>query len=110
MQKEIAYLLDKQTICIRNLERTTSFNVYHDAPIDFIELSQKGHHIIFRDEKRNLYIFDSFRKKKSLMLKRCGYTQWVPSSDVVLAQSGDTMHVYYNVNDPDQVRIYLFLL
>lgn len=102
---KIAYLLDKQTISIRNLQTRTSFNIYHNVPLDFLELSDKGHHIIFRDKKRNLYIFDNIIKRKAHLLNTCGYAQWVPSSDVVVAQSKTMMHVWYNVKETEQVSI-----
>ena len=104
--KKIAYLLDKQTFCIRDLQSTNSFSINHDVPIDFLELSSRGNHVIFRDKKSNLCIFDCQLKKKTHLLKWCGYAQWVPSSETIVAQSREMMHIYYNVNEPGQVRIH----
>jgi intraflagellar transport protein 172 len=101
----IAYLLDEQTVCVRNLEAKTSINIHHSCPIDFLELSDKCHHIIFRDTKRNLYIFDNLRKVKTHLLSVCGYAQWVPSSDVVVAQNGQMMQIWYNINDLEKVSV-----
>lgn len=37
------------------------------------------------------------------MINFCSYVQWVPQSDVVVAQSNDQLCVWYNTDHVDQV-------
>eukprot|EP00957_Ditylum_brightwellii_P073245 5567620-Ditylum_brightwellii.AAC.1 len=101
--KKIAYLLDQQTICIKDLQSSTTTTVNHDASIDFIELNTSGNFILFRDKKRVLHLFDVSIQRRITLLDYCGYVQWVPDSDVVVAQSRSNLCVWYNIKAPDQV-------
>lgn len=101
--KMIAYLLDQHTICIRDLLTMRSSTVNHDVAIDFLELNSRGNVILFRDKKRVLHLFNAISQRKIIIMPICGYVQWVPGSDVVVAQSGKRMCVWYNIHSPDQV-------
>ena len=46
-----------------------------------------------------------FVQKKVTLLNYCGYFQWVPNSDVLVAQDRKNLWVWYNVNDQDKIRI-----
>lgn len=113
--KVISYLLDQQTICIRDLVKNTPHTVNHDVAVDFLELNTRGDILVFRDKKRNLYVFDTKSRAKSLVLSCSGYVQWIPDSDVLVAQSRDKMCVWYNINAVNQVIVnhlmhqYLFI-
>ena len=110
--KVVAYLLDQQTICIRDLnERTNPHAIEHEYHIDFLELNTRGNVLVFRDKKRNLYLFNTISRTKSFLLSYCGYVQWIPDSDVIVAQSKNKMYVWYNINSINQVNmITLFFL
>ena len=40
------------------------------------------------------------------LLNYSGYVQWVPGSDVVVAQSRDNLCVWYSINTPDRVSMF----
>ena len=104
--KRIAYLQDEKTICIAGLGTSqvgATFTIYHGRAIDFVELSENCAYCLFRDINRDLYIVDSKLKTKTHFLASCTYTQWVPLSDILVAQSEQSMHVWYNASQPEQV-------
>ena len=42
---------------------------------------------------------------KTSILNYCTYVQWIPGSDVVVAQSRDNMCVWYNIDAPERVTM-----
>jgi len=102
--KILAYLLDQQTICIKDLIRSVMSVVHHGVTIDFLELNDSGTMLLFRDTHHVLYLFNIRTQTRTTLLPYCGYVQWVLSSDVVVAQNKSIMCVWYNLSTPDQVR------
>lgn len=102
--KVIAFLVDQQTICVRDLVANTANTINHTVSIDFLELNTRGNIVVFRDTNRNLYLFKVVSQVKTLLLNQSAYAQWIPDSDVLVAQSKDIMLVWYNINALDQVR------
>lgn len=50
--KKLAYLLDIKTICVVDLiSQITIAQVSHNSKIDWLELSETGHKLLFRDKK-----------------------------------------------------------
>lgn len=39
------------------------------------------------------------------LLNFCGFVQWIPNSEVLVAQERKNVCVWYNVDDPDKVKI-----
>lgn len=56
--KKIAYLLDTQTVCVKNMHTQASTTINHDCKIDFLELNARGNMLLFRDKRRHLHLFD----------------------------------------------------
>ncbi|PNF37590.1 hypothetical protein B7P43_G11975 [Cryptotermes secundus] len=105
--KKLAYLLDLKTICIVDLVYgTTISQVTHDSKIDWLELNETGHKLLFRDKKMRLTLVDILRDQKSSILNFCTFVQWVPGSDVVVAQSRSNLCVWYNIDVPEQVTLF----
>ena len=102
--KMLSYLLDLRTICIKDLVKMTTVSVEHTVAIDFLELNTTCSHLIFRDKKQDLFLYQVATRSKSLIISNCGYTQWVPCTDVLVAQSGHKMCVWYNIQAMNQVR------
>jgi len=102
--KKIAFLLDQQTINIKNVMTNGIATVYHDCAIDFLELNESGSFIIYRDQKYRLFCFDVVEQTKKFLLQHCNYVQWVPFSDVIVAQERNNMYVWYNSGALDQVQ------
>eukprot|EP00357_Protocruzia_adherens_P015873 CAMPEP_0115035232 /NCGR_PEP_ID=MMETSP0216-20121206/41287_1 /TAXON_ID=223996 /ORGANISM="Protocruzia adherens, Strain Boccale" /LENGTH=1713 /DNA_ID=CAMNT_0002414595 /DNA_START=1 /DNA_END=5142 /DNA_ORIENTATION=+ len=105
--KTIAYLLDLQTICIQDLRTNTQIaTINHDSKIDFLELNPNGNKLLFRDKRRQLQLYNCKEQTKHTLLNYCNYVQWVPNSDVVVAQNRNNLCVWYTIDDPDKVTIY----
>ena len=100
----VAYLLDQMTICVKDLISMATITMNHDATIDFLELNVSGNLLIFRDTKRTLSLFNMNSHDRVTLLTFCDYVQWVPASDVIVAQDRTKMCVWYNPRAPDQVR------
>jgi intraflagellar transport protein 172 len=50
--KKLAYLLDMKTVSIVDLAlQTTVAQISHDSKIDWLELSETAHKLLFRDKK-----------------------------------------------------------
>lgn len=82
----------------------------HDCPLDFLELSPQGDKVIFRDYRKHLHLYDLQTKEKTTFLSLCSYAQWVPDAEVVVAQSQNTISVWYTVNkenseNPFQIEV-----
>jgi intraflagellar transport protein 172 len=56
--KKIAFLLDAQTVCIKDLTTQVNVQVAHDSRIDWLELNGRGDLLLFRDKKRYLHVFN----------------------------------------------------
>jgi intraflagellar transport protein 172 len=104
--KKVAYLLDAQTVCIRDLVSQASINVTHDSKIDWLELNGRATLLLFRDKRRYLHLYNTATQTRSQLLNFCTYVQWVPMSDVVVAQNRANLCVWYNIHSPDQVTLH----
>ncbi|KAL0220860.1 hypothetical protein RCL1_000714 [Eukaryota sp. TZLM3-RCL] len=114
--RRIVYLTDSYTISIVDIDSSdtpgitpptplTSFT--HTDVIDWLELNSFGDKLLFRDrsgclflvnltlEDHDVYISEVTKKP---LLSTCQYVQWVPKSDVIVAQSDCKLCVWY---DPD---------
>ncbi|KDO34175.1 hypothetical protein SPRG_01418 [Saprolegnia parasitica CBS 223.65] len=104
--KKMAFLLDLQTISVKDLHVHASTTVNHDARVDWLELNAHGNLLLFRDKRRQLHLFDMDTQTRSTLLNYCNYVQWVPDSDVVVAQNRNNLYVWYNIRSPDKATIY----
>lgn len=66
------------------------------------ELNARATHLLFRDKRRQLHLYNIGNQERVTLLPYCSYVQWVPGSDVVVAQSRNTLCVWYSINAPDQ--------
>ncbi|CAK4705865.1 hypothetical protein LEN26_010812 [Aphanomyces euteiches] len=104
--KKMAFLLDLQTISVKDLHNHTSTTINHDSRVDWLELNAHGNLLLFRDKRRQLHLFDMDTQTRSTLLNYCNYVQWVPDSDVVVAQNRTSLYVWYNIRSPDKATIY----
>ena len=104
--KIIAYLIDLNTIYVQDIIGQQNIaTINHESKIDFLELNKNGNKLIFRDRKKHLYLYYVFEKRKVTLLNFCGFVQWIPNSEVLIAQERKNVCVWYNVDDPDKVKI-----
>ncbi len=80
--------------------------INHDAKIDFLELNPSGSRLLFRDKRKQLHLFNVREQKKTTLLNFCTYVNWVPDSDVVVAQNRSNLCVWYSIDEPDKVTMY----
>eukprot|EP00191_Tetraselmis_sp_GSL018_P001208 CAMPEP_0177614748 /NCGR_PEP_ID=MMETSP0419_2-20121207/22933_1 /TAXON_ID=582737 /ORGANISM="Tetraselmis sp., Strain GSL018" /LENGTH=1707 /DNA_ID=CAMNT_0019112051 /DNA_START=174 /DNA_END=5298 /DNA_ORIENTATION=- len=105
--KKIAYLIDLQTIRILDLMAgLTLATINHDARIDWLELNARATHLLFRDKKKNLHLYNIKAQERITLLTYCSYVQWVPNSDVVVAQNRSNLCVWYTVDEPDNQTVF----
>jgi intraflagellar transport protein 172 len=120
--KRIAYLLDAQAIRVVDLSSSSSslsaadggslsaagagggvlLTINHEYKIDWLELNPRGTKLLFRDKRRALHLVDVASGQRVTLLHVCHYVQWVPDSDVVVAQSRLQVLVWYSLERTDQ--------
>ncbi|KAH0786748.1 selective LIM binding factor [Histomonas meleagridis] len=104
--KILAYLIDSKTIRIINIETLMTIDtVQIPFKIDWLELNVSGTMLLFRDAKRQLYLYNIESKNLNGILNSCNYAQWVPDANVVVAQSKKSLYVWYSPTSPDEVQI-----
>lgn len=104
--KKLAYLLDLKTICILNLVTDMVIcQISHDCKIDWLELSETCTKLLFRDVKKRLLLLDVDTGEKSCIFSGVTFAQWVEGSDVAVAQSGQNLAAWYNIDVPDNPTI-----
>eukprot|EP00927_Polykrikos_kofoidii_P024133 TRINITY_DN22013_c0_g1_i2.p1 TRINITY_DN22013_c0_g1~~TRINITY_DN22013_c0_g1_i2.p1 ORF type:complete len:1608 (-),score=419.80 TRINITY_DN22013_c0_g1_i2:44-4867(-) len=106
--KVIAFLLDLMTVRILDLVTgQVVCTVSHDAKIDWLELNPNGaNRLLFRDKRRQLLLYETQTQSRITLLSYCDYVQWVPDSDVVVAQNRGQLCVWYSINAPDRVTLH----
>ncbi|XP_078397553.1 intraflagellar transport protein 172 homolog isoform X1 [Cetorhinus maximus] len=105
--KKLAYLVDIKTIAVVDL--LSGYNlaaIGHDTKIDWLELNETGHKLLFRDKRLGLHLFDIEDNTKTTILNYCTYVQWVPGSDVAVAQNRGSLCVWYNIDAPERVTMF----
>jgi intraflagellar transport protein 172 len=66
------------------------------------ELNAKGSHLLYRDKQHRLSLVDLATQVRTTLLPYVQYCQWVPGSDVVVAQNRGALCVWYTVKAPDK--------
>ena len=100
--KLMAYLLDDQNICIKDLVTNSQVTLSHDYTIDWLELNPRGDLLLYRDQQQYLHIFFLNTQTRKQLLSHCNYVQWVPDADVIVAGSLNSLVVWYNVRGSEQ--------
>ena len=77
--KIIAYLLDLQTISLFDLQTSSIVSqINHDSKIDYLELNANANKLLFKDKRKQLYIYNLTTLTKSTLLPYCTFCKWVP--------------------------------
>ncbi|XP_056873005.1 intraflagellar transport protein 172 homolog [Takifugu flavidus] len=105
--KKIAYLIDLKTIAIVDLVKGYNLGtIGHDSKVDWLELNETGCKLLFRDKKQRLQLYDIKSGVKATLLSFCQYVQWVPGSDVVVAQNRGNLCVWYSIDSPESITMF----
>lgn len=59
---------------------------------------------MFRDVCSSLFLYDVNSKQTRNLLNYSSYVQWVPQSDVIVAQSGDNLCIWYNYDESESIN------
>jgi hypothetical protein len=52
--------------------------LYLPLPQPLQELNHRGTHLLFRDKKRHLSLYNIAKQERTTLLNYAGYVQWVP--------------------------------
>ncbi|XP_003971457.2 intraflagellar transport protein 172 homolog [Takifugu rubripes] len=105
--KKIAYLIDLKTIAIVDLVKGYNLGtIGHDSKVDWLELNETGCKLLFRDKKQRLQLYDIKSGVKATLLSFCQYVQWVPGSDVVVAQNRGNLCIWYSIDSPESITMF----
>ncbi|KAK9531238.1 hypothetical protein VZT92_010676 [Zoarces viviparus] len=105
--KKLAYLIDITTICIVDLAGGCNLGtISQNSKIDWLELNETGRKLLFRDKKLRLHLYDIETGSKTTLLGFCSYVQWVPGSDVVVAQNRGNLCIWYSIDSPESVTMF----
>ncbi|XP_072218456.1 intraflagellar transport protein 172 homolog [Leuresthes tenuis] len=105
--KKLAYLIDIKTIAIVDLAGGYNLGtISHDSKIDWLELNETGRKLLFRDKKLRLHLYDIESGMKATLLSFCSYVQWVPCSDVVVAQNRGSLCIWYSIDSPESITMF----
>uniref|UniRef100_A0A3B4XDD0 Intraflagellar transport 172 n=1 Tax=Seriola lalandi dorsalis TaxID=1841481 RepID=A0A3B4XDD0_SERLL len=105
--KKLAYLIDIKTIAVVDLAGGYNLGtISHDSKIDWLELNETGRKLLFRDKKLRLHLYDIEMGVKTTVLSFCSYVQWVPGSDVVVAQNRGNLCIWYSIDSPESVTMF----
>ena len=98
--KLIAFLVDPFTIYVQDLITLTIIcNHVNDSQIEYLDFNKNGSKLIYRDSNKNLNLLFVKDNIKATLLPLCGFTQWVPNTDVLVAQAGRNLVVWYNIDN-----------
>uniref|UniRef100_A0A914KFL7 Uncharacterized protein n=1 Tax=Meloidogyne incognita TaxID=6306 RepID=A0A914KFL7_MELIC len=98
--RRVAYLLDVRTISIIDMAKNNQIgHIQHNIAIDWLELNERATKLLFRDIRSALHLFSLETKQTVHLIGHCSYVQWVPQSDVVVAQSNSQLCVWYNTDE-----------
>ncbi|XP_077366599.1 intraflagellar transport protein 172 homolog [Festucalex cinctus] len=105
--KKLAYLIDIKTIAVVDLVAgSTLGTISHESKVDWLELNETGCKLLFRDKKLRLHLYDIDGGVKSTLLSFCSYVQWVPGSDVVVAQNRGNLCIWYSIDSPESITMF----
>ena len=79
--------------------------IQHDLKIDWLELNETAKYLLFRDKKMKLHLYNMETRERNCILNFCTYVQWVPDSDVVIAQNRNNLCIWYNIEAYEKVTM-----
>ncbi len=79
--------------------------IQHDLKIDWLELNETAKYLLFRDKKMKLHLYNVETRERNCILNYCTYVQWVPDSDVVIAQNRNNLCIWYNIEAYEKVTM-----
>lgn len=114
--KLIAYLIDPNTIYIHDLiTQSIIINYTNEYKIEYLEFGKSGNKLIFRDSSKKLNLLllknnaneniansstnNNEPYKSITILNLCSFVQWVPNTEILVAQSHQDLFIWYNLDN-----------
>jgi intraflagellar transport protein 172 len=113
--KLIAYLIDPNTIYIHDLlSQSIIINYTNDCKIEYLEFGKSGNKLIYRDTSKKLNLLllknninenvndngnNNEPYKSITILNLCSFVQWVPNTEILVAQSHQDLFIWYNLDN-----------
>jgi intraflagellar transport protein 172 len=113
--KLIAYLIDPNTIYIHDLlSQSIIINYTNDCKIEYLEFGKSGNKLIYRDTSKKLNLLllknninenvndngnNNEPYKNITILNLCSFVQWVPNTEILVAQSHQDLFIWYNLDN-----------
>ena len=104
----LAYLVDLRKIKIVKFPGSAEIATFaHNCDVDWLEMSSSGTHLLFRDISGSLHTLNFQTGTRTCLLSGgvCEFCQWVTGSDVVVAQRGLELLVWYSIATPDKCTV-----
>ncbi|XP_045495842.1 intraflagellar transport protein 172 homolog [Colias croceus] len=96
-RKHLAYLLDRQTLAVVDLVTGIQLGQWwHEARIDWLELNESGHLLLFRDTRRRLALLKLDSGDKEIIASGVSFVQWIENSDAIVAQTPTHLLIWYS--------------
>eukprot|EP00428_Durinskia_dybowskii_P082899 CAMPEP_0170448638 /NCGR_PEP_ID=MMETSP0117_2-20130122/50820_1 /TAXON_ID=400756 /ORGANISM="Durinskia baltica, Strain CSIRO CS-38" /LENGTH=224 /DNA_ID=CAMNT_0010709831 /DNA_START=38 /DNA_END=710 /DNA_ORIENTATION=+ len=92
--KKVAFLLDAQTICVKDLVTQSSITVAHDSKIDWLELNGRANLLLFRDKRRYLHLYNTEHQARSQLLGDIEEIERSEGRTEVIVDEGISQAVY----------------
>ena len=104
----LAFLVDSKSFKIVKFPGSSVIATFsHNLAIDWLAMSSSGTHLLFRDVSGSLHTFNFQTSRRTCLLSGgvCDYCDWISGSDVVVAQRGAELIVWYSVATPDKFTV-----
>ncbi|CAG9578041.1 unnamed protein product [Danaus chrysippus] len=76
---------------------------WHEARVDWLELNESGHLLLFRHTRRRLALLRIDTGEKEIIGSGVSFVQWIETSDAVVAQTPTHLLIWYSVWEPQCV-------
>jgi intraflagellar transport protein 172 len=79
--------------------------IQHDLKLNWLELNETAKYLLFRDIKMKLHLYNVETRERNCILNFSSFVQWVPDSDVVVAQNRNNLCIWYNIEAYERVTM-----
>ncbi len=108
-QAFVAHIVDSTAteVIVHNLTTGIEHTRHqHRARIQWLELNQSSSHVLVKDARGAVWALPvvtdlMVETQATQMASGASYVQWVPGTDVVVAQCGATLRTWYSISSPD---------
>ncbi|CAG9560823.1 unnamed protein product [Danaus chrysippus] len=96
--------MGRQTIAVIDLVTGVQLGPWwHEARVDWLELTESGHLLLFRHTRRRLALLRIDTGEKEIIASGVSFVQWIENSDAVVAQTPTHLLIWCSVWEPQCV-------